>query len=180
MHAVDTGCFLFYFVLFLTEETISKHVWSMKHLFYFLYSDALKSLGLAVPGRIAPPRISQFLEMVNVCFWACLANANQWNAVQIQNPEPTPPISLLTLRAHPPALVTPETGTRQEGQSLPQSLLEWISLASNKSVYPAFQSGSHGNHKKGSCPRFPSPSCHSWSFPTMWPTRQALSSENCE
>lgn len=64
----------------------------MNHAFYFPYSDALISEGLADPGKTVSSRVSQFLELQKT---AHPTNANQ----PIQGPYPQPPFQALTLWA---------------------------------------------------------------------------------
>lgn len=79
-----------------------------------------------------------------------------------QSPNPQPSILSCShaLGHNPPVLITERPGTRQLGMApMPQSLLELFSQANPKSVYPAFQSPSHGNQEKGNFPCLP-PTLH--------------------
>lgn len=72
---------------------------------------------------------------------------------------------------HPPALITSQPGTRQQGQPHVPKLAGIIKLANPKPAYPASHVLFHGNHGKGSGPQFPLllwlPT-DSWGFPA-WP-----------
>ena len=80
------------------------------------------------------------------------------------NPESTPPLPPIWgshIQGHYfPVLITQRPGTKQLGTD--QSLLKLFKLANPKPAYPASTIPSHGNHNKGSCPRFPLTPSTSW------------------
>lgn len=121
---------------------------SIDHGFSFLYSGDVR--GLATFAVTAPPRVNQFLAIVKD---SPIPNRNQ----PIQSPHPKHHLESLS-RSDPrlAALNTPGPGSQQLGTvPTPQSPLRLFQLANPNSVNLASPVPSRGNHRKGSCTRFP-------------------------
>lgn len=114
----------------------------INHVFDFLYSDAL------IPGGTAPPRNSQFLEIVNNFPMSVLFEYKPTNIEPTLRP---PPASSSHMLSHySSALVTLGPGARQPGTDpVPQSPLKLFRLANPSPTSPASPIPSCGNHNKG-------------------------------
>lgn len=129
----------------------NKDEWILALTVFFIFCVLiLWHLGLCCPSQGQPiPRDGKQL---------CIKHAFKSKSTTPELTAPTiQPPSLLgshTLDHYPPALMTPDSDTRQQRAApVPQNLLKWFQLANPKPAYPAYSIPSWRNHSKGSCPQ---------------------------
>lgn len=130
-----------------------------------MYSWYFDNWGLATPGETVSLRVRQFLEIVNI------STAGVFFIMQTNQSRGHTPTAFFTelsqgshtLGHHPPALITPELGSRQLGTVLmPQILLKLFSLAYQDLPVPSYR-----HYNEDSCPHFSLAPSASWLILTL-------------